>query len=85
MHGTSSQQQMMMQGAEMLGPRSEVAHWRRRADTLMSILDSMKRTEYMAVAGIASVARSKEHKQWKAVEAKVSCLWFPELGKLDSA
>ena len=61
-----------MQGAETLGPRSEVAHWRRRVDTLRSILDSMKRTEYTAVAGIASVARSKEHKQWKVVEAKVS-------------
>ena len=39
----------------------------------MSISNSLKRTQYMAVAGIASVARSKEHKQWKATEAKVSC------------
>ena len=46
---------------------------------LRSIFDSMKRTEYTAVAGIASVARSKEHKQWKAVEAKVSCLLAPSL------
>ena len=71
--GTLSQQQRNIQGTETLGPRSEVAHWRRRVDTLRSIFDSMKRTEYSAVAGIASVARSKEHKQWKAVEAKVSC------------
>lgn len=72
MHGALSQQQRMMQGAETLGPRSEVAHWRRRVDALMSILDSTKRPENVAVAGIASVVRSKEHKQWKAVEAKVS-------------
>lgn len=63
-----------MQGAETLGPRSEVVHWRRRVDMLRNIFESMKRTEYTAVAGIASVARSKEHKQWKAVEAKVSCV-----------
>ena len=59
------------------GPRSEVTYWRGRVGVLSSLADSLKRREYAAVAGVAAAARTKEHKQWKAVEAKVRCLHIP--------
>lgn len=59
------------------GPRSELAYWRSRVSALSILGDKLRSKESLAVVGIASAARSKVHKEWKLVEAKVCfyCVW----------
>ena len=56
------------------GPDTELEFWRVRMAKFNSVTEQIKSKECRLVMGVCSTARSKQYKQWKEVDVKVTVL-----------
>lgn len=54
------------------GPDTELEFWRVRMAKFNSVTEQLKSKECRLVMGVCSTARSKQYKQWKEVDVKVT-------------
>jgi len=54
------------------GPDAELEFWRARMAKLNSVVERLKRPECRVVLGVLVAARSRVHKQWRAVDLRVA-------------
>lgn len=64
------------------GPDTELEFWRVRMAKFNSVTEQIKSKECRLVMGVCSTARSKQYKQWKEVDVKVTdlaCIWYNQI------
>ena len=54
------------------GPDTELEYWRSRMAKFNSITEQLKSNECRLVLGVSMAARSQAHKEWKAIDMKVT-------------
>jgi dynein heavy chain len=58
--------------SDEVGPDTELEYWRNRMAKFNSITEQLKSKECKLVLGVAMAGRSKAHRNWKAIDMKVT-------------